>query len=195
MHWTGKSGVEGCHLLQPTVISYVNLTVVLYLYDYKVFFHVGCIIFNSIFSNFWNSVKYNVFSWWSSVYWLPLVAAVSLCNDNNISWISLIDTEMSKNLESVDFCEYCGLSLEFFSNINRCNNVKSLFRIVLCCRYLHYLRHYNDKKVEAGYHHLDKSRIPEIHESLKDLLVLEDMLHGYKGGWYQFFLEIYFPIF
>ena len=89
---------------------------------------------------------------------------------------------MSKNLESVDFCEYCGLSLEFFSNINRCNNVKSLFRIVLCCRYLHYLRHYNDKKVEAGYHHLDKSRIPEIHESLKDLLVLEDMLHGYKGG-------------
>lgn len=50
----------------------------------------------------------------------------------------------------------------------------------LCRRYLHFLRHYNDKRIEAGYHKLDKSKIPSIDEAVEDLREMELTLHKYK---------------
>ena len=38
-----------------------------------------------------------------------------------------------------------------------------------CGRYLHFLRHYNDARVEAGYHNLNKLKIPCFDESVEDL--------------------------
>ncbi len=50
----------------------------------------------------------------------------------------------------------------------------------MCRRYLHFLRHYNDKRIEAGYHKLDKSKIPSIDEAMEDLREMELTLHRYK---------------
>ena len=42
----------------------------------------------------------------------------------------------------------------------------------------------NDKRKEAGYHRLDKSKLPIIDNSVKDLKNMEAILHQYKGDHY-----------
>ena len=68
-------------------------------------------------------------------------------------------------------CQYCQTSLEFFSNTNL---------------YLHYLRHYQDKRREAGYHLLDRSRLAERDQTVEDMEDLQEILEEYKGpsAWY-----------
>ena len=41
-------------------------------------------------------------------------------------------------------------------------------------RYLHYLRHYRDKRLEAGYHHLDKSRLEARDLTVSHMAELEE---------------------
>ena len=57
-------------------------------------------------------------------------------------------------------------------------------RVVTCGRYLHFLRHYNDARVEAGYHKLDKSKIAYFDEAVEDLREMETTLHKYKRDEY-----------
>ena len=47
-------------------------------------------------------------------------------------------------------------------------------------RYLHYLRHYRDKRLEAGYHHLDKSRLEARDLTVSNMAELEETVSGYK---------------
>ena len=65
-----------------------------------------------------------------------------------------------------ELCQYCQVSLEFFSNT---------------ARYLHYLRHYRDKRREAGYHQLDRSRLAERDHTVEDIKDLEETVAVYKG--------------
>ena len=48
-------------------------------------------------------------------------------------------------------------------------------------RYLHYARHYQDMRVEAGYHLLDKSKVDVIDQNVRDLKTVQKTLHKYKG--------------
>lgn len=65
-----------------------------------------------------------------------------------------------------ELCQYCSVSLEFFSNTNR---------------YLHFLRHYRDKRQQAGYHHLDRSRLAERDVTVPGMKALEETVAAYKG--------------
>ena len=65
-----------------------------------------------------------------------------------------------------ELCQYCSVSLEFFSNTNR---------------YLHFLRHYRDKRQQAGYHHLDRSRLRERDLTVPGMKALEETVAAYKG--------------
>ena len=48
-------------------------------------------------------------------------------------------------------------------------------------RYLHFLRHYNAKRLEAGYHKLDKSKVKEKDISVKNMDDLENIVNRHKG--------------
>ena len=66
------------------------------------------------------------------------------------------------------------------------NPDKNKIKTVYCCcfaisRYLHYLRHYRDKRLEAGYHKLDKSKVKEKDMSVKNMEDLENIVSKYKG--------------
>ena len=69
------------------------------------------------------------------------------------------------------------------------NPDKNKIKTVYCCfhschaisKYLHYLRHYRDKRLEAGYHKLDKSKVKEKDMSVKNMEDLENIVSKYKG--------------
>ena len=65
-----------------------------------------------------------------------------------------------------ELCQYCSVSLEFFSNTNR---------------YLHFLRHYRDKRQEAGYHLLDRSRLEDRDLTVSNMTELEERVSSYRG--------------
>ena len=48
-------------------------------------------------------------------------------------------------------------------------------------RYLHFLRHYHDERLAAGYHRLDKSKLKEVDREVENLLELEDIVSRHRG--------------
>ena len=95
----------------------------------------------------------------------------------------------------METCDHCKESLEFYNNINRYFYIKPFYTLLgiifgyrmarsFQCnfsRYLHYLRHYSSKRMQAGYHMLDKSKYQDIDKSVKRMKNLEDSVNKYKS--------------
>ena len=69
----------------------------------------------------------------------------------------------------------------FMITLTGIRNTKYLVSFTLFSRYLHFLRHYREKRLEAGYHKLDKSKLKERDSCVENMYDLEGLLTRLKG--------------
>ena len=87
---------------------------------------------------------------------------------------------MVRTAAADELCEYCQVSLEFFSNTARWEVTEEIAGTSQLFRYLHYLRHYRDKRQEAGYHLLDRSRLEDRDLTVSNMKELEETVSSYR---------------